>query len=212
MRTAGTALRAALCALGASFPFSVAAQSYVGFGFASAHGAIPSLDTTRLGAPVTAAPDKTRDTGFKFYGGHQFTPNWGVEVGVAELGRDYSARITVSGAPARTQSGSLSTQYVAATATLPVGKRFSLFGKIGLAANQFSSHTSCAAFICVQLRSENRTSPMFGVGIQYRLAQKLGLRLEYEDYGEMTGDGVWGAGSSGAIKGNSWYLGAQLMF
>ena len=48
--------------------------------------------------------------------------------------------------------------------------------------------------------------------VQYRAAEKLGLRLEYEDYGKMSGDDVWGTGGSGAIKGSAWYLAAQLMF
>lgn len=114
MRTSGIALGAALCALGASLPLFAQAQNYIGLGFGSGHAPLPSLDTTFLGTPVTAVPDKTRGTAFKFYVGHQFTPNWGFEAGVAELGDAYSARTTISGAPAGSPSGGLATRYVAA--------------------------------------------------------------------------------------------------
>jgi OOP family OmpA-OmpF porin len=208
-------LRAALCALGAGLAFSASAQNYVGIGFGGGHAALPSLDAAYLGTPVTATPDKTDNTSFKLYAGHQFTHNWGVEAGVAELGDGYSARTTVSGAPAGSPSGSLATRYVAATATLPLETRFSLFGKIGIAANEFSSHGACLAIFppgCIVPRSGSHTGLMAGVGVQYRVAPKLGLRLEYEDYGKMSSDDVWGTGDSGAIKANSWYLGAQYLF
>ena len=208
-------LRAALCALGAGLAFSASAQNYVGIGFGGGHAALPSLDAAYLGTPVTATPDKTDNTSFKLYAGHQFTHNWGVEAGVAELGDGYSARTTVSGAPAGSPSGSLATRYVAVTGTLPVGKRLSLFGKIGLAANEFSSNTACVASFppkCVLPRSGSHSDTLVGVGVQYQPAQRPGLRLEYEDYGKMSGDDVWGSGGSGAIKGSSWYLAVQLMF
>jgi opacity protein-like surface antigen len=187
------------------------AQSYFGIGIGGAHGSIPSLNTTVLGVPVTAAADKTNETSYKLYGGYRFTPNWGVELAYADLGSGYSSNVTIGGLPG-TVTAKADTWYVAATGTLPFGSGFSLLGKLGMASNHVSAADLCLAGTCFSMGSDSRSSPMVGVGLEYAFAGKWTARLEYEDYGKLTSDDVWGTGNSGSIKGNSWYLSAHYSF
>jgi opacity protein-like surface antigen len=198
----------AFCAI---FVLGARAQSYFGIGIGGAHGSIPSLNTTVLGIPVTASSDKTNETSYKLYGGYRFTRNWGVELGYADLGSGYSSNVTIGGLPG-VVSAKADTWYVAATGTLPVGSNFSLLGKLGMASNHVSAGDLCLGGTCFAMGSDSRSSPMIGVGLEYAFAGKWTARLEYEDYGKLTSDDVWGTGNSGSIKGNSWYLTAHYNF
>lgn len=204
-------LAAALGTSGAVFALGAHAQSYFGIAIGGAHGSIPSLNTTVLGIPVTAAADKTNETSYKLYGGYQFTPNWGLELAYADLGSGYSSNVTIGGLPG-VLSAKADTWYVAATGTLPIGNGLSLLGKIGMASSHVSAADLCLGGTCFSMGSESRSQPMVGVGLEYAFAGKWTARLEYEDYGKLTSDDVWGTGDSGSIKGNSWYLGAHYRF
>lgn len=200
--------------LGAASLFASGAQAqqfYVGAGFGQGSASAPSVSTTILGLPFTGSPDKTTDTAYKLYGGYQFTPNWGVELGYNDLGNKYSFKGTYSGVP---YSGTykLNNWYVAATGTLPMQGGFSLIGKLGVSANKASGGDVCVLGVCEGLGSESKTDIMLGVGAQYSFAQGWAARLEYEDYGKMSGDDVWGTGGSGAAKANAWYLSLNYAF
>jgi len=210
-RSANLLLRAALGACAGLLALGAHAQSYFGVAIGRAHGSIPSLNTTVLGIPVTAAADKTNETSYKLYGGYQFTPNWGLELGYADLGSGYSSNVTIGGLPG-VVTAKADTWYVAATGTLPFRNGFSLLGKIGMASSHVAAADLCLAGTCFSMGSESRSQAMYGVGLEYAFAGKWTARLEYEDYGKLTSDDVWGTGDSGAIKGNSWYLGARYNF
>jgi len=187
------------------------AQFYVGGGIGQAHVSIPSLSTTISGVPVTASAGKTSDTSYKLYGGYQFTPNWGIEMGYNDLGNKYSGKITVAGLSATTPAKA-DNWYVAATGTLPLGNGFSLLGKLGVVRNHTASGTTCVAGNCVSGSSDNRSQLLAGIGAQYSFTSNLAARLEYEDYGRASSDDVWGTGTSGAARANSWSLSLKYAF
>jgi OOP family OmpA-OmpF porin len=180
-----------LLGLGWSLAPSVYAQFYLGVGAGQAHASVPSLNTTVLGLPVTASATKSNDTSYKIYGGYQFTKNWGVEVGYNDLGNGYNVNFNFAGLPG---SGSVKIDnwYVAGTGTLPLGDRFSVFAKLGAVANH--------------------SDVLVGVGAQYAFTRNWSARLEYEDYGKVSSDDVWGTGGSGSVKANAWYLSAKYSF
>lgn len=136
------------------------------------------------------------DTSYKAFGGYQFSPNWGAEVGYNHLGKDFA--MTVPGGVA---TGKLTNWYGAAVGTLPLGSGFSLLGKLGLARNE--ADFSGAG-------KDTRTGLMMGVGAEYAITPALSARLEYEDYGKFSDSGF--AGNSGAIKANSVNLGLKARF
>ncbi len=68
---------------------------------------------------------------------------------------------------------------MAGTATLPIGDRWSLLGKLGVTRND-------ADFA----GAERKTSTLAGVGMGYAFLPNVGLGLEYEDYGKLASAGV----------------------
>ena len=188
-----------------------AQQAYLGVGFGQGNASVPSVSTTVLGLSFTGAPDKTTDTAYKLYGGYQFTPNWGVELGYNDLGNKYSVRETTAGIPS-SMTYKLNSWYVAATGTLPLQGGFSVFGKLGVSANKSSGNAVCVLGVCEDVGSESKTDVMVGVGAQYTFMKHWAARLEYENYGKMSGDDVWDTGDSGALKADAWYLSVNYTF
>jgi len=188
-----------------------AQQFYLGAGFGQGNVSVPSVSAIVLGTPFTGAADKTKDTAYKLYGGYQFTPNWGVELGYNDLGNKYSIKGLDAGIPYGA-TYKLTSWYVAATGTLPIQGGFSLIGKLGASGNKTSGGDVCALGVCEGLGSESKTDIMVGVGAQYTFTKGWAARLEYENYGKMSTDDVWGTGDSGALKADAWYLSVNYTF
>jgi len=136
------------------------------------------------------------DTSYKAFGGYQFSPNVGAEVGYNNLGKDFN--MTVPGGVA---TGKLTNWYGAAVGTMPLGSGFSLLGKVGLTRNEADFGGA---------GKDTRTGLMLGLGAEYAITPALSARLEYEDYGKFTDGGF--AGNSGAIKADSINLGLRAKF
>jgi OOP family OmpA-OmpF porin len=121
----------------------------------------PAAAQMYLGAGVGASKTDAHETSGKLYGGMQFNPAFGLELGYTDLGNYHGSRV---------DSWSL-----AGTGTLPLGERWSLLGKLGAAWNR--PHFNGAS---------NHTDLLAGVGIGYSMTKNLGLRLEYEDFGKLS--------------------------
>lgn len=188
-----------------------AQQAYLGVGFGQGHASLPSVSTSFMSVAFTGAADKTSDTAYKIYGGYQFTPNWGVEVGYNDLGNKYSFNGAWGGVP---YSGTykMDNWYVAATGTLPLQGGFSLIGKLGVSANKASGGVCVAPLGCASLGSDSKTDVMAGIGAQYTFMNHWAARLEYENYGKITSDDAWGTGNSGALKADAWNISVNYAF
>jgi len=136
-----------------------------------------------------------------FFGGYQFTPNWGVEAQYADLGnRDLAIRNAV-GVSIATVPLKFSQFSIAGTGTLPLGANFSLFGKLGA-----SNNTGNASLAGVSI-SGSTTSLMLGIGAAYSITKELSVRVEYEDFGKLGGDGF-----GGAVRANAYSVGLKYAF
>ncbi len=131
---------------------------------AVAFTALPASAQLYLGGGVGEAKTDTRETSWKLYGGYQFNPTWGLELGYNDLGKYRGADI---------ESYSL-----AVTGTMPLNERWSLLGKLGAAENR----PDAAA-------NGNHTDVLLGVGVGYSFNKNVGLRLEYEDFGKLSDAG-----------------------
>jgi len=121
----------------------------------------PALAQMYLGAGVGAADTDNNETSWKLYGGYQFNPTWGIELGYNDLGSYRGSNI---------ESWTL-----AGTGTLPIGTDWLLLGKVGAASNH------------PHFGSENRhTDLLVGIGVGYNLQKNIALRLEYEDFGKLS--------------------------
>jgi OOP family OmpA-OmpF porin len=203
-------LGAACIVIGALITSSAYAQWYAGVGAGQATVKIPDVSTTT----VTGSGNTTKGTSYKLFGGYQFTPNWGAELAYNNLGSKYSATFTdkttgsTGFAPFKLRNA-----YFAGTGTLPLGGGFALFAKVGMVKNQTQGSGACAGATCVPVgQDKTRTQPFMGAGAEFPLGKTLALRLEYEDYGKVSNDDIWGTGASGSVKANSWFLSLKANF
>lgn len=134
---------------------------FVAVAVSAAFVAFPASAQLYLGGGLGEAKTDTRETSWKLYGGYQFTPTWGLELGYNDLGKYRGADI---------ESYSL-----AGTGTIPLNERWSLLGKLGAAENRPDAPGA-----------GNHTDVLLGVGVGYSLSRNVGVRLEYEDFGKLS--------------------------
>lgn len=148
----------------------------------TAFAATPAMAGWYLGGGLGKSDTDSSENSWKVFGGYQFNPTWGAELGYTDLGNYRGAEV---------ESWSL-----AGTATLPMWERWSLLAKLGVARNNAEV-----------FGAQQKTSTLAGVGVGYELNQRVGLRLEYEDYGKLSNTG---AGSNN--KGSNVALSAKYSF
>lgn len=164
------------------------------------------------GIPGVSESQNQKDEAFKFFGGYQFNPNFGLEGGYTDLGKfsyNYSGA-TSAASTYKTHAWSL-----AATGTAPLGQGFSLFGKLGLALTQAKDSISDPGNLLAGVTtpallgnsSHSRTAVMWGAGAEYAFNSRYSLRAEYEDYGRV-GD----SNSTGSAKDGLWSMGLKVNF
>lgn len=148
----------------ASFFFAAATLAAV-----SAHadglyvgGSIGPSHYTDGGIDGVGMTDKSA-TGGKVYGGYSFTPNIGLELGYADLGKFGSAAggVRADGV------------FLDAVGTLPLANNFSLLGRVGVFNGELKADT---------LGSDRGTSYKVGLGVQYDINPNVGVRAEWERY------------------------------
>ena len=162
-----TSLISAVLAAAALFPIAAQAgeRNYVG-------GNIGAAETkyTVDGFDYRTA----KETGAKAYYGHRFTPMWGIETGVATMGKEKQ------GSGGFTASLEPSALYVAATGTWSFGRVFALTAKAGVSYNKITVKTSFEGD-----DSDDTVSPMIGIGGIFKLSDKVSLVVEHEYFGDM---------------------------
>lgn len=98
----------------------------------------------------------------KVYGGYQFTPNFALEVGAANLGSSDGNNGTMSGMG----------QYVDAVGTLPLNNKWALLGSLGVANVSVSTSNG----------NDSGNGLKLGLGAEYSLTRTVALRAEWERY------------------------------
>lgn len=154
---------------------AAAQQSDMGFYIGGAYG-MSSFDIDTAGITNPSVDDS--DSGFKIFGGYQFSRNWGVEVGYVDFGKA-GIRGSILGTPFNGDLG-VTALTVAGTGTMPMNESFSLLGKVGIW--NWDAKASVAALGTVGTASDSGTDLFFGVGLRYNLSKNLGLQLEVEQY------------------------------
>lgn len=100
---------------------------------------------------------------FKLFAGYQFNENLGAEVGYVRLADDES----------ETQIAGARAFYAAGTVSWPLGARFLVNGRLGLA----SSHVT---------GDGNTQSAMVGFGAQYRFSPRLALTVNVDHFDKVS--------------------------
>lgn len=153
-----------------------------------------SLDVSGTGS----VSDRT--TGFKLYGGWEFTPNLAIEGGYADMG---TGRVSNA---AGTISAKTNALYVAGKGTVPLNEQFSLYGKLGVTRNKADYTVSSGATSFNP--SGNKTDLFAAAGVSYAFTKNVAGTLEYDYFGKLDTDGASGV----SAKVNMWTLGVRFNF
>lgn len=123
-----------------------------------------------------------KDTAFRIFGGYQFHPNIGVELGYADLGKAKFS--TTAGGISTGGKESFTAWDLVAVGSYPIGTGFSLFGKFGLyyGKAEATATASIPGFSASANASDTGTDLTFGLGAGYDFNRNFGARLEWQRY------------------------------
>lgn len=151
-----------------------------------------TIDDDRIAAGLAAQglggvsiTDDERSTGYKLFGGYQFTPYLGVEAGFVNLGHFGYRASTV---PPGTLTGRMGVRglNLDIVGTLPLVGRLSAIGRVGATSMRASDSFSATGAVTMPYASANpsqRTTGLkAGLGLSYALTPSLAVRLEAERY------------------------------
>ena len=195
---------------------------YLGAGYGQSKADIDKakISSNLIGSGYTGSPtpsttaDET-DTGWKLFGGYQFTRNWGVEFAYVDLGKTtVNSRATAAGATDvyRTEATAKGWS-IAGVGTVMVSDTFGVFGKLG--AFRWDYDTKCSIVTnatgianCAPTtgpsagpanRSASGTDLTYGVGLKYNLTKQTSLRVEWEQFKDI-GSKFNATGTSGTSQ------------
>ncbi|KQV50105.1 porin family protein [Massilia sp. Root335] len=185
-----------------AFTFVLAAAALAAGTAAHAQQSSTPSDTVSyrpyVGIGVVSARNVTTDsrhTDAKIFGGVDLSNNVGVEAGYVNFS---SQDVHFSEAMTNTPGGTtLATKgysaYIAAKYTVPINDRFSAYGKLGVAHNQRKLSGSFGLS-----DTDTNDNVYAGLGVQYKLNERMSVVGEYENYGKQQAfgarPGVWSAG------------------
>lgn len=120
--------------------------------------------------------NSVNQTGAKFFAGMAIDKTWSIETAYVDLG-SVSTEWKFSGR-AGTAKSSVTGQYIAGKGSLTLNEQFSLFGKFGLARNQFKKSGFPSG------GDETKTSAYGSIGVEFALNKNIAISLESEHFGK----------------------------
>jgi opacity protein-like surface antigen len=205
-------LAAAACLIASSSAF---AQLYL---FAGAGGGNPKFDDQDFPGGALSGIDRrndTKDSTFQGGIGYRLSPHWAVEVGAADLG-DYSIDIADSFGNAIFGTYKVKGVKSALLGGWPLTEKWWLFGKLGISSTKAEFQgTSVSGGASAPINAdERRNSLLAGFGLQWMVWRNLGVRAEYENWGEVGNEGLLLLDNrhTGKAKMSTWNLQAVFSF
>ncbi|MDZ4101226.1 MAG: OmpA family protein [Hydrogenophaga sp.] len=135
------------------------------------------------GFTTTSIQDRDRSTGFKLYGGYQFSPHLAVEGGYFDLGKFGYTANTV---PIGTLNGDMRVKglNLDLVGTLPLTGKLSVLGRVGVNHARVNDRFSGTGTVNVTNPTARKsdTNVKYGVGLNYAFSDALAMRLEVERY------------------------------
>ncbi len=137
------------------------------------------------GLVVSGMSERDDDMGYKLFGGYQINRWFGIEASWFDLGE---AGFTANTTPAGTLTGDVRTRGLGVdlVGTLPLGDRFFVLGRVGVAhartSGNFSSTGAVSMPYASTSTSANNTGIKFGAGVGWRFNEAWSLRAEAERF------------------------------
>ncbi|ATQ76565.1 hypothetical protein CR152_20135 [Massilia violaceinigra] len=168
----------------ATAPMAAQAESsYVGVGIGAAEQVLS----------ITEGTYKDHDLAAKVFTGYKFDKNFGVEAGFTHFGTAETGG---------KRSGSRARSYFAAgTLTLPLGEKFAITGKLGIAKNR-----TMQLLVGEGDDKQKKTDALLGVGATYAVTKTIAAFVEYENYGAVA------KGKNGSLKATILSTGMRFSF
>jgi opacity protein-like surface antigen len=113
--------------------------------------------------------------------GYQFNRMLGLEAGYSSFGTVFESNNNQGVLSQDANAWTLS-----ATGTVPIGDRFGIYGRAGVA--RFDNETS-STVQGVPVSDDNETKPYFGAGVKMGLTGNFALRAEYQRYKDLANVG-----------------------
>lgn len=153
------------------------------------------------------------DTGFGLGGGYQINRNFAFEFAYIDLGSlDYRATAAVTDGVDQVDAdvaleNSAAGPVVSVLGILPIGEQFSVFGRAGLSLMNAKGRARIAVDGESQSasQSEQKTDPMFGIGVEYNLSRNFAVRLGWDRYLDVGTEDV-----AGDVDADLYYLGVRM--
>ena len=121
-----------------------------------------SLGSTNFPGSINGITTNGAEAGGKVFGGYQFTPNFALEGGAAEFGRQ-------SNSTGRVSAHGL---FLDAVGIAPLNDKWSLLGRLGVTRVDFNTTSG----------NSNGNGIKVGLGAQYDLTNRIAVRAEWERY------------------------------
>jgi OOP family OmpA-OmpF porin len=214
METSKCLVAALVFALPAVCFAQVPAGKYVGWSAGQSMTKFVSTNNSFGVANLSESYDKS-ESAFKAFAGYDFDKTWALEGGYAGLGTpkiNYTGTGAFTGATGRANIKNTA-WFLAGKATFPISNAFGLFAKLGVTGNK-SDFTATTGSTAINARagfpvSKNkvRVGPLFGAGVEYRLAGNFRIRAEYEDFGKFNNDM-----EAGHTAASVWTIGVAYSF
>jgi OmpA-OmpF porin, OOP family len=155
---------------------------YLGLGIGTARASFEGNGVAGAAAGTAVSNDTSAFAG-KGYGGYQFNKNVGIEISVANLGKtDFT--VTSPGITPVPGKATINGFGIAAVGTIPSSMGLSLFGKLGGFYSILDASTTVNIFNSGTTSSnkEHRFVPNIGLGVNYDMTARIGLRAEFERF------------------------------
>jgi len=120
------------------------------------------------------------DTAYRIFGGYQINKHFAVELGYYQLGE-----ATASGTFRATIESKA--WDLVAVGILPIGDKFSVYGKLGMYMADTDFSTNNPAF---SNESKSNTDLTYGIGVGYDFTKNFGIRAEYQVFKDVGGGDI----------------------
>ena len=118
------------------------------------------------------------DKGPKVEIGYDFNKTFGVELGYTSFGTVFDSNNNSVRIKQKSNAVTLSV-----LGTVPIGEYFGIYGRLGYARYD-TNNTGVVEGVA--LKDEHGNTPMWGAGIKFNASEQFALRLEYQNYSDLS--------------------------
>jgi len=118
------------------------------------------------------------DKGPKIEVGYDFNKNFGIELGYTSFGTLFDSNDNSLSVSQKSNAVTLSL-----LGTVPINDWFGVYGRVGYARYDTNNSGSIAG---VAVKDESGNTPMWGAGVKFTLNEQFALRLEYQNYADLS--------------------------